>query len=195
MSELSLFPQEDQPNYEEWKSFEQRALESKREAKDGTAGCAWAQDKVADWLEAVPDNKKSRDGGVDAWYFTTRRARIPIQVKMHKRRLGTVDLIYFLGTLKALQLHGWNSPIGVFVCLYRPSPSALDFATGLGTVPIREETDPKTEEYPLMQVISAEEMIIANARPWLPRVDPKSLEVSIQLELPFELIRRGRSDE
>ena len=110
---------------------------------------------------------------------------------MHKRRLGTVDLIYFLGTLKALQLHGWDSPIGVFVCLYRPSPSALRFATGLGTVSIGEGTGPGTEEYPLMQVISVEEMIIENARPPLPRVAPKSRKVVVQQEPPFEFTRMG----
>ena len=191
LTESPLLPWEDHPNHGKWKSFEQRAFETKSEAKDGIAGWAWAQDKVADWLEAVPNSKKSRDGGVDAWYVTTRRAKIPIQVKMHKRRLGTVDLIYFLGTLKALQLHGWDSPIGVLVCLYRPSPSALNFARGLGTVAIKEETGPGTEEYPLMQVISVEEMIIENIRPSLPSVDPGYLEVAVQLELPFEITRRG----
>ena len=42
-----------------------------------------------------------------------------------------------------------------------------------------------------MQVISVEEMIIENARPSLPRVDPKSREVAVQQELPFEFTRRG----
>ena len=187
----TFFPQEDQPNYEQWKSFERRALETKREAVDGIPGWAWAQDKVAGWLEAVPNEKKSRDCGVDGWYVTTRRARIPIQVKMHRRRLGTVDLIYFLGTLTALQLHGWDSPIGVFVCLYPPSPSALRFARELGTVPIGDRAGHVTKEYPFIQVISVEQMIIENARPSLPMVAPISREVVVQQELPFEFTRRG----
>ena len=64
LSKPAFSPQEDQPNYEQWKSFERRALETKREAVDGIPGWAWAQDKVAGWLEAVPNEKTSRDGGV-----------------------------------------------------------------------------------------------------------------------------------
>ena len=102
-----------------------------------------------------------------------------------------MDLIYFLGTLTALQLHGWDSPIGVFVCLYPPSPSALRFAGELGTVSIGDRAGHGTKEYPFMQVISVEQMIIENARTSLPMVAPISREVVVQQELPFEFTRRG----
>ena len=92
-----LDPKKYLENYEAWKHFERRALQSRRDAEDGVAGWDWAQDEVAGLLNAVPNRRKSRDGGVDAWYWTEREEAIPIQVKMHKRRLGSVDLVSFLG--------------------------------------------------------------------------------------------------
>ena len=106
-----------------------------------------------------------------------------------------MDLIYSLGTLSALQLHGWDSSIGVFVCLYRPPPSALRFARELRAVPIGDGAGHRTEEYPFIQVISVEEMSIDKTRPSLPMVAPKFCEVVVQQELPFELSEGGRSDE
>ena len=187
-----LDPKKYLENYEAWKRFERRAIQSRRDAADGVAGWDWAQDEVAGLLNAVPNRRKSRDGGVDAWYWTDRGEAIPIQVKMHKRRLGSVDLVSFLGTLRALQIHGRNCPFGVFVCLYPPSPSARSFTDGLRDGEIWSPQVGRVE-FPLIQILSAKEMLVNGHRPKLPPVDRKSLEheETYQLELPFPLTRAG----
>ena len=47
----------------EWELFEKLALMSRDEAEDGTPGWAWAEDKVAGLLNAVPNTKKDRRRG------------------------------------------------------------------------------------------------------------------------------------
>ena len=53
----------------EWEEFERMALRTRDEAEDGVPGWAWAEDRVAGLLNAVPNSKKSGDGGVDARYY------------------------------------------------------------------------------------------------------------------------------
>ena len=72
----------------EWKEFERRALIREADAENGQPGWAWAEDKVAGFLNALPNGKKIGDGGVDARYFTEKGEVIPIQVKMHRGRLA-----------------------------------------------------------------------------------------------------------
>ena len=81
----------------EWEAFERRALMREADAEDGLPGWAWAEDKVAGLLNAVPNSKKIGDGGVDARYFTGGGEVIPIQVKMHQGQIGRPQLQNLLG--------------------------------------------------------------------------------------------------
>ena len=81
----------------EWEAFERRALMHESDAEDGLPGWAWAEDKVAGLLNAVPNGKKVGDGGVDARYFTEQGEVIPIQVKMHQGQVGRPDMQKLLG--------------------------------------------------------------------------------------------------
>ena len=53
----------------EWEAFERRALAQRDDVEDGIPGWAWAEDRVAALLNAVPNERKVGDGGVDARYF------------------------------------------------------------------------------------------------------------------------------
>ena len=87
----------------EWEVFERRALMNRADAEDGTPGHAWAEDKVAGLLNAVPNDQKTNDGGIDVRYFTDAGEEIPIQVKMHRAQIGTPAMRDLLGVQTALQ--------------------------------------------------------------------------------------------
>ena len=107
-----------------WDEFERRALQSRDDAEDGTPGWAWAEDKVAGLLNAVPNSKKTGDGGIDARYYGAAEEVIPIQVKMHRRPVGRPDLDKLLGAQTAMQNRGINTPMSLMVSLYPPPPPA-----------------------------------------------------------------------
>ena len=72
----------------EWEQFRAHGLRTRDEAEDGVPGWAWAEDRVAGLLNAVPNSKKTGDGGVDARYYGAGDEVIPIQVKMHRNPVG-----------------------------------------------------------------------------------------------------------
>ena len=166
----------------EWKEFERRALQSRDESEDGTPGWAWAEDKVAGLLNAVPNARKHGDGGVDARYFgaldTDRNESIiiPIQVKMHRNRasVGRPDMDRLLGTQAALQNRGLHAPMSIMVSLYPPPKRLRVFAAEQGRVTLTTR-EAGTAEYPKMQVLSVQEMLQREERPNLPPVDPRAL--------------------
>ncbi len=165
-----------------WEEFERRALMSRDDSEDGTPGWAWAEDKVAGLLNAVPNERKTGDGGVDARYFgamdidRNEGVVIPIQVKMHRNpaSVGRPDMDRLLGTQTAMQNRGLNAPMSLMISLYPPPDSLRVFAAQQGRVTINT-LETGTAEYPAMQVISVQEMLQRDERPALPPVDPRSL--------------------
>ena len=151
----------------EWADFEQRALKHESDAEDGQPGWAWAEDKVAGLLNAVPNGKKIGDGGVDARYFTERGEVIPIQVKMHQGQIGRPDMQKLLGVQTEWQNRKVKAPMSLMVTLYPPNESLRVYARQQGDVTLRGE------RYPRMQVLSVQEMLTKRARPKLPPVDPR----------------------
>ena len=151
----------------EWEAFEQRALMHESDAEDGLAGWAWAEDKVAGLLNAVPNGKKRGDGGVDARYYTENNEVIPIQVKMHQGQIGRPDLDRLLGVQTSWKNQNVKAPMSVMVTLYPPRDALRVFAAQQGTVKLRGE------QYPRMQVLSVQEMLTKHTRPKLPPVDPR----------------------
>ena len=65
----------------EWEQFERMALRTRDETEDGVPGWAWAEDRVAGLLNAVPNSKKTGDGGVDARYYGAGDEVIPYSGK------------------------------------------------------------------------------------------------------------------
>ncbi len=164
----------------EWDEFEKRALAQRDEVEDGIPGWAWAEDRVAALLNAVPNERKSGDGGVDARYFGAMDIEkhegiiVPIQVKMHRTHsVGRPDMDRLLGTQTAMQNRGLHAPMSIMVSLYPPPDSLRVFAAEQGRVTLT--TNEGTAEYPRMQVLSVEEMLRHGERPKLPPVDPRSL--------------------
>ena len=165
-----------------WNDFERRALMSRDESEDGTPGWAWAEDKVAGLLNAIPNQRKTGDGGVDARYFGATDIErnegviIPIQVKMHRNRtsVGRPDLDRLLGTQTAMQNRGLHAPMSLLISLYPPPDSLRVFAAAQGRVTITTR-EAGAVEYPVMQAISVQEMLQREERPALPPVDPRSL--------------------
>ena len=151
----------------EWEAFERRALMHETDAEDGLPGWAWAEDKVAGLLNAVPNGKKVGDGGVDARYFTEAKEVIPIQVKMHQGQIGRPDMDRLLGVQTSWQHQKVKAPMSVMVTLYPPRESLRVYASQQGDVTLRGE------RYPRMQVLSVQEMLTKQARPKLPPVDPR----------------------
>ncbi len=151
----------------EWEAFEQRALLHESDAEDGLAGWAWAEDKVAGLLNAVPNSKKVGDGGVDARYYTAAGEVIPVQVKMHRGQVGRPDMQKLLGVQTEWQNNKVPSPMALTITLYPPREALRTYAVQQGRVTLRGE------EYPKMQVLSVQEMLTKNARPKLPPVDPR----------------------
>ena len=161
----------------EWKEFERMALRSRDDAEDGVPGWAWAEDKVAGLLHAIPNSKKTGDGGVDARYFGAAEEVIPIQVKMHRRPVGRPDMQKLLGAQVWMQNQGIYAPMSLMVSLYEPPRNLRTFAAQQGRVVLHGE------EYPVMQVLSVEEMLTREERPKLPPVDPRSLVGDTQTRL------------
>ena len=151
----------------EWEAFERRALMREADAEDGLPGWAWAEDKVAGLLNAVPNGKKVGDGGVDARYFTGEGEVIPIQVKMYQGQVGRPQLQNLLGVQAEWQNKQVKAPMTIMVTLYPPSEPLRVFARQQGDVTLRGE------RYPKMQVLSVQEMLTKQSRPKLPPVDPR----------------------
>ena len=166
----------------DWPEFERRALMSRDDAEDGIPGWAWAEDKVAGLLNAVPNQRKQNDGGVDARYFgaldldRNEGIIVPIQVKMHAsgRPVGRPDLDRLLGRQTAMRNRGRHAPMSLMVSLYPPPESLRVFAAQQGRVTLHTR-EAGRREYPVMQALSVQEMLQNDARPALPPVDPRSL--------------------
>ncbi len=109
----------------EWADFERRALMGRDDAEDGVPGWAWAEDKVAGLLNAIPNSKKTGDGGVDARYYGAAKEVIPIQVKMHRKPVGRPDMDKLLGAQTAMNNRGIHAPMSLMVSLYPPPPPQL----------------------------------------------------------------------
>ena len=161
----------------DWEEFEKRALQSRDDAEDGTPGWAWAEDKVAGLLNAVPNSKKTGDGGVDARYYGAAEEVIPIQVKMHQKPIGRPDLDKLLGAQTAMRNRGINAPMSLMVSLYPPTSNLRTFAAEQGRVELHGV------DYPVMQALSVEEMLTKGERPKLPPVDPRSLVGNTQTRM------------
>ena len=151
----------------DWEDFERRALMHETDAEDGIPGWAWAEDKVAGLLNAVPNSKKVGDGGVDARYFTEAGEVIPIQVKMHQGQVGRPDLQKLLGVQTEWQNKKVRSPMSLMVTLYPPAEPVRVYAAQQGKVTLRGE------EFSRLQVLSVQEMLVKQYRPKLPPVDPR----------------------
>ena len=166
----------------DWAEFERRALMRRDDAEDSIPGWAWAEDKVAGLLNAVPNQRKQGDGGVDARYFgaldldRNEGIIVPIQVKMHAsgRPVGRPDLDRLLGTQTAMRNRGLHAPMSLLVSLYPPPESLRVFAAQQGRVTLNTR-EAGRREYPVMQALSVQEMLQNDARPTLPPVDPRSL--------------------
>ena len=165
----------------EWERFERRALAQRDEVEDGIPGWAWAEDRVAALLNAVPNQRKTGDGGVDARYFGAMDIEkhegiiVPIQVKMHSSHsVGRPDMDRLLGTQTAMQNRGLNAPMSIMVSLYPPPESLRVFAAEQGRVTLTTRENGAVD-YPRMQALSVEEMLRHGERPKLPPVDPRSL--------------------
>ena len=166
----------------DWREFERRALMSRDEAEDGIPGWAWAEDKVAGLLNAVPNERKQGHGGVDARYFgaldldRNEGIIVPIQVKMHAsgRPVGQPDMDRLLGTQTAMRNRGLHAPMSIMVSLYPPPESVRVFAAQQGRVTLHTREGGR-REYPVMQALSVQEMLTRDERPALPPVDPRAL--------------------
>ena len=165
----------------DWEEFERMALRSRADAEDGVPGWAWAEDKVAGLLNAVPNSKKTGDGGVDARYYGAAGEVIPIQVKMHQKPVGRPDMQKLLGAQSWMQSQGIRAPMSLMVSLYPPTRNLRTFAASLGRVELQGE------DYPVMQALSVEEMLTSGERPSLPPVDPRSLVGNTQTRMAMAI--------
>ncbi len=166
----------------EWEQFEKRALQSRDDTEDGIPGWAWAEDKVAGLLNAVPNDRKTGDGGVDARFYGAAKEVIPIQVKMHRNRIGRPDMDKLLGAQTAMQNRGVFSPMSIMVSLYPPPHNLRTFAAEQGRVILDAGAD-GVSDYPVMQVLSVQEMLTKGELPKLPPPDPRSLVGNSQTRL------------
>ncbi len=174
----------------EWEEFERTALRSRDDAEDGVPGWAWAEDRVAASLNAVPNERKVGDGGVDARYYGAvdlnrkKEVVIPIQVKMHRNSssVGRPDMDRLLGSQTAMTNRGIHAPMSLMVSLYPPPNSLRVFATEQGRVSITTNEE-GTVDYPVMQVLSVQDILLKGERPKLPPVDPRSLVGNTQEKL------------
>ena len=165
----------------EWETFESRALAQRDDVEDGIPGWAWAEDRVAALLNAVPNERKTGDGGVDARYFGAvdldrkEGVVVPIQVKMHRTAsVGRPDMDRLLGVQATMNNRGLHAPMSIMVSLYPPPRALRVFAAEQGRVTITTQEEGAVD-YPRMQVLSVEEMLRHGERPKLPPVDPRSL--------------------
>ena len=151
----------------EWEAFERRALTNEYDAEDGLPGWAWAEDKVAGLLNAVPNSKRGPDGGIDGHYYTEAGEIIPIQVKMYRKQIGRPLMDKLLGVQARLQNQKRKAPMSLMVTLYPPNEPLRVYARQQGNVTLRGE------RYPKMQIMSVQEMLTKDVRPKLPPVDPR----------------------
>ncbi len=165
----------------DWKEFEQRALAQRDDVEDGIPGWAWAEDRVAALLNAVPNELKTGDGGGDARYFGAMDVEkhegiiVPIQVKMHRNTsVSRPDMDRLLGTQTAMQNRGLHAPMSLMVSLYPPPRSVRVFAAEQGRVTLTTQ-ETGAVSYPRMQALSVQEMLAHGERPKLPPADPRSL--------------------
>lgn len=153
-----------------WKEFELRALDNDR---DDNPGWAWAEDKIAAMLGAIPNPVKRGDGGIDARYYGAvdlecdKPVMIPIQVKMHQGGIGRPVVDQLLGTQLSLQNQGQHAPMALMVTLYPSSRQLIAYARQQGQVSISTE-DAGTKSYPKLQIISVQEMLAWGKWPVLP---------------------------
>lgn len=139
---LSVAPEVHRLQWEEWEwdEFERRALMSRSETEDGVPGWEWGEDKVAGMLNAVPNEQKTGDGGIDARYYVESEREqnpvIPVQVKMWSkdRPVGRPEMDRLLGVQASLQNQGVDAPMAVMVTLYPVSESIRRFAIRQGRV-------------------------------------------------------------
>ena len=173
----------------EWEEFERQALRSRDDSEDGTPGWAWAEDRVAGILNAIPNEVKQGDGGVDARYYgamdtsVKRELVIPIQVKMHRNAssVGRPDMDRLLGSQTAMKNRGIHAPMSLMVSLYPPPQSLRVFAAEQGRVKITT-VEEGTVDYPVMQVLSVQEILQKGEPPKLPPIDPRSLVGNTKME-------------
>ncbi len=175
---------------DEWEEFERQALRSRDDAEDGVPGWAWAEDRVAGILNAIPNQRKVGDGGVDARYYGVMDIKrekplvLPIQVKMHRNAasVGRPDMDRLLGSQTAMVNRGEHAPMSLMISLYPPPRSLQVFAAEQGRVTINTSEEGGVE-YPVMQVLSVQEILQKGERPKLPPVDPRSLVGNTQTRL------------
>lgn len=174
-----------------WAEFERRAFRGREESEDGTPGWAWAEDRVAALLNAVPNQRKTGDEGVDARYYGAQDLEaggaaivVPIQVKAWRseRTVGRPQGDSLLGVQTAMQREGVHAPMSMLVSLYPPAGSLRTFAAAQGEVAVRTRED-GLRAYPRMQAVSVQEMLQRDERPALPPVDPRSLVGNTQTRM------------
>ena len=158
-----------------WKAFEREAIKTERAAGAGEPGWAWAEDYIADLLDAVPNGKKGGDGGIDARYYGVGGVMVPIQAKMHQAGVSRAVLDELLGVQTREDKQKGRVPMSVLITLYPSSSKWTQFATGLGTVDLRD-ADGGTRAYPVMQLLSVKEMLVYERRPNLPPIDARWIE-------------------
>ena len=158
-----------------WKAFEREAIKTERAAGAGEPGWAWAEDYIADLLDAVPNGKKGGDGGIDARYYGVGGVMVPIQAKMHQGGVSRAVLDELLGVQTREDKLGGRVPMSVLITLYPSSSKWKGFATGLGTADLRD-ADGGNRAYPVMQLLSVNEMLVYERRPDLPPIDARWIE-------------------
>ena len=155
----------------DWGEFEQRALAENDNG--GTPGWAWAEDKVAEMLQAIPNQTKTRDSGIDARYYGSPAmgrvslTLVPIQVKMQRGSIGRPAIDRLLGVQASLQNQGQHVPMAIMVTLYPSSKALWEYAQQQGQVSLSFGTA-GVSQYPKLQLISVFEMLQEGKRPLLP---------------------------
>ena len=174
-----------------WAAFQERAFRAPEESEDGQPGWAWAEDRVAAMLKAVPNERKTGDEGVDARYYGVqdleadeRGIVIPIQVKTWRsdRRVGRPEGQSLYAAQMDMQREGKHAPMSMLVSAYPPAQSLRTYAASQGEVAIRTREE-GLRAYPAMQAISVQEMLEKDARPLLPPPDPGYLVGDTQTQM------------
>ena len=175
-----------------WVRFEELAFRPREESADGMPGWAWAEDRVAGMLNAIPNERKTGDEGVDVRYFgvkdleaNEREIVVPIQVKAWRsdRRVGRPQGQSLLAAQMDMQREGRHAPMSMMVSLYPPAASLRAYAAAQGEVAIRTREE-GLRAYPRMQALSVREMLEKDERPLLPPPDPRYLVGDTQTRLP-----------
>ena len=136
-------------------------------------GWQWAEDEIARRLGGVSNQKKTGDGGVDILYHgmkelrCQKRALVPIQVKMHQKSPGRIELDKLLGVQASMNNRGQYAPISVLVTLHPSSPALQAHAHSQGKVNLTF-IEGQPESYPRLQVISMKEILLDGKKVHLP---------------------------